>query len=90
MNKLTIQLTIDDGTYKWNFNSGINKTVFDIIRKYYKSLKNTDVKKWKLFCNNVVSKTLYFENGKMVPMQQPIKKMFLLKGVNIIKCPKPD
>lgn len=70
---------VDDFENIWKIECDINDTIYDSIHKFYNVLSNKDKETFKhvLKCN-------LYHYKKLLPMKQPVKKLFNVNVIPII------
>jgi len=74
---------------RWKINTGINDTVFDSVVKFSRQLKHEDESKHRTFVSEVLGNRLYFPNGNLVPLKQPVKRLFDMSRTGSLRTYKP-
>ena len=72
INEVTVNIIDEDGN-KWSVKIGINNTIFDVILKGRRKYNNSSS---LLYMKNVIQKNIIDINKQLIPMKQPIKKLF--------------
>jgi hypothetical protein len=79
-----VRLKIISPEHSWNIYCNINDTLYDATNKLSKIKTTNYSKSYECFCRRVIGNKLYTQNGKELPLKQPIKRLFNLNQKIVI------